>query len=112
MPCTGFVFDNVKHHSWWSVLGWNYFTENVYGTVTNSKPEPDFGQKLPSNEFSVFPENWLEDFMSTWTEFIKYYSDSCVTVGEKTECHTEWKILLAKKITKLNKAILYYMPVL
>jgi len=109
MPCTGFVFDNVKHHSWWSMIGWNYFTENVYGTVTDSKPVPDFGQA--SNEFSVFPTNWMEDFIGAWTEFIGYYSDSCVTVGDSTKCHTEWRILLAKKISKLNKAISSYMPV-
>lgn len=30
--------------------GCNYFTGNVYSTVTSSKPEPDFGQILPSND--------------------------------------------------------------
>ena len=96
IPCTGFVFDNVKHHTWWSLIGWNYFTENVYGTVIDSKPEPDFGQA--SNEFSLVSTDWIRNSIKAWSEFIKYYSDSCVTVGQRTTCHSEWKILLARKM--------------
>ena len=43
LPCTGFVFDNVQASGWWSMLGLGYITENIFGTVTNSKPTPAFG---------------------------------------------------------------------
>ena len=43
LPCTGFVFDNVKATGWWSILGLGYITENIVGTVTNSEPVPAFG---------------------------------------------------------------------
>lgn len=42
IPCTGFVFQNVKAHGWWSWLGLTYFTENVHGVVTDSTPAPKF----------------------------------------------------------------------
>ena len=48
-PCTGFVFDNVKSTGWWSWFGLGYITQNVIGTVTDSKPEPDF---IVENAFS------------------------------------------------------------
>lgn len=41
-PCTGFVFDNVKSHGIWTLLGFNYITENVVGVVTESRPAPAF----------------------------------------------------------------------
>lgn len=83
MPCSGFVFDNVKQNAWWSLLGWNYFTENVYGTVIDSKPEPNLGQL--TKEISVYPYNsWYVDVMITLSDFFKYFSDECVTEGEIT----------------------------
>ena len=42
-PCTGFVLDNVKVHGWWRLLHKGYITENVEGTVKDSKPIPEFG---------------------------------------------------------------------
>ena len=41
-PCTGFTFQNVRAHGWWRLFGLNYITENVQGTVTDSKPAPAF----------------------------------------------------------------------
>lgn len=41
-PCTGFAFENVRAHGWWRIFGLNYFVENIYGTVTSSKPDPGF----------------------------------------------------------------------
>lgn len=97
-PCNGFVFDNVKHHAWWSILGWNYFTDNVNGVVIDSKPVPAFNnQKEISNDLFDLPIGWFSGFIETWSAFIRYYSDSCLTVNETTTCHAEWKILLAKK---------------
>ena len=43
-PCTGFVFDNVHSTGFWSIFGFNYITENIIGTVTNSKPAPIFSE--------------------------------------------------------------------
>ena len=52
-PCTGFVFDNVHSTGFWSFFGFNYITENIIGTVTNSKPAPVF------NEADAFSQNSL-----------------------------------------------------
>ena len=41
-PCTGFTFQNVRAGGWWRLFGLNYITENVHGTVTDSKPAPAF----------------------------------------------------------------------
>ena len=29
---------------------------------------------------------WIENLFKTWTEFMKYYSDSCVTAEQTTTC--------------------------
>ena len=42
LPCTGFVFQNVKASGWWNKLHLNYFTENVHGEIVNSTPAPKF----------------------------------------------------------------------
>ena len=57
-PCTGFVFDNVHSTGFWSILGFNYITENIIGTVTNSKPAPVFG------EVGTLSKNTLENNFS------------------------------------------------
>ena len=51
-PCTGFVFDNVQYKGWWNLFGYGYITQNVIGTVTDSKPEPAFivENTLPKDE--------------------------------------------------------------
>jgi hypothetical protein len=41
-PCTGFVWDNVHTHSLWRLLGYGFITENISGTVNDSKPVPQF----------------------------------------------------------------------
>ena len=43
-PCTNFVWDNVKIHGWWRILGLGFITENTFGNVTNSHPEPKIGR--------------------------------------------------------------------
>jgi len=40
-PGTGFVFDNVSSDGWWFGK-YNYITENIYGEVIDSSPEPYF----------------------------------------------------------------------
>ena len=45
LPCTGFIFQNVKATGWWSMFHLSYFTENVHGEVVNSSPAPKFISK-------------------------------------------------------------------
>ena len=59
-PCTGFVFENVRAHGWWRILGLSYIVENVFGIATSSKPDPGFLDPLtiaeprPSADFTAF----------------------------------------------------------
>ena len=41
-PCHGFEFNNVQADGWWKSLGLGYITDNIYGTVAMSDPEPAF----------------------------------------------------------------------
>jgi hypothetical protein len=50
-PCTGFVFENVQMDGWTNNLGLGFITENVYGTVVNSYPAPDFKQVGQENDY-------------------------------------------------------------
>ena len=53
-PCTGFVWDNVHHHSFWRLLGYGFITENTEGTVTDSRPIPHFSNLgFVDEEFSI-----------------------------------------------------------
>ena len=64
--CTGFVFDNVKSHGFWSMLGINYITENIIGTVKDSRPAPQFGTG------NVLTENGLlNDFSSRFSHKLR-----------------------------------------
>ena len=65
--CEGFVFDNVQSSGWWRLLGINYITENIIGTVTNSKPSPDFG-----GSGNALTENGLmSDFSSMFSKKLR-----------------------------------------
>mmetsp|Transcript_7260 Transcript_7260/g.5528 ORF Transcript_7260/g.5528 Transcript_7260/m.5528 type:complete len:197 (+) Transcript_7260:828-1418(+) len=41
-PCTGFTFDNVHMNAWYTDTDHGFITENVYGTVIDSYPDPGF----------------------------------------------------------------------
>ena len=53
LPCTGFEFDNVDADGWWRYLRLGYITENVYGTVSGSRPKPEFMDGEPSEHTGV-----------------------------------------------------------
>ena len=59
LPCTGIVFENVQATGWWSILGLGYITENIFGTVINSKPTPIFG-----TNGVVAGQNFINDFIA------------------------------------------------
>lgn len=52
-PCEDFTFDNVHMDGWYNKYGLGFITENVYGTVINSFPDPGF---LPQTEESYLIE--------------------------------------------------------
>jgi len=71
-PCTGFTFDNVQASGWWSKLGLNYITENVYGEVSDSKPAPRF---ITSDGDGFVENNNLEQFIAMiWSELTGLFS--------------------------------------
>ncbi len=39
-PCTDFTFENVHMNAWYNNKDLGFITENVYGTVINSYPDP------------------------------------------------------------------------
>jgi hypothetical protein len=41
-PCYDFTFDNVHMDAWYNNYNKTFHTENVYGTVINSFPDPGF----------------------------------------------------------------------
>lgn len=41
-PCHGFVFENVQMNAWYDKVGKGFITENVFGEVINSYPDPGF----------------------------------------------------------------------
>jgi len=49
--CHGFEFNNVDATGWWRKLGLGYITENIYGTVSHSRPAPDFSGGANCEEF-------------------------------------------------------------
>ena len=109
MPCIGFVFENAKHHSWCSVLAVTTLPETSTALSLAASRNPISFKYCPQTIVS-FLYKWIENLFKTWTEFMKYYSDSFVTAGQTKTCRTECKILPAKKISKLNKLILFYFP--
>lgn len=71
-PCTGFVLDNVKVHGWWRLLHKGYITENVEGTVKDSKPIPEFGGDGDITEVEE-PDDIVDSFTSaaySWIESV------------------------------------------
>ena len=44
-PCQDITFDNVQMDGWFTNFGLGYISENIYGTVTNSYPVPEFTPK-------------------------------------------------------------------
>lgn len=49
-PMTDFVWDNVHSRGWWKLFGLGFITEFTEGTVTDSKPVPEFMNLPPSEE--------------------------------------------------------------
>ena len=74
-PCTGMVFENVNFYgSWWQKLGVSYITENVYGTVTDSRPEPGFITN--DGDGFVDHDNFTELISTTWEEIMGIFKGS------------------------------------
>lgn len=46
-PCTDFTFEHVHLNAWYDKKGKGFITENVYGTVIDSYPDPGF-MPMPS----------------------------------------------------------------
>ena len=57
---------------WWSWLGLSYITENVYGTITDSKPEPNFIS--PDDKGVVVNDNMEQLSKTIWKELIGLFS--------------------------------------
>jgi hypothetical protein len=69
-PCTGFEFDNVNADGWWNSFGYGYISENVYGTVSDSYPEPEFLSGEPTlGEYHA--QETASDLVADWTHYVK-----------------------------------------
>ena len=80
-PCTGFVFDNVQSSGWWSVLGINYISENIIGTVINSKPDPGFGnESLTQNSTFI---DWRMQVKEKLVQAVREYLVKIYSRGDK-----------------------------
>ena len=67
------VFENVNFYdSWWQKLGITYITENVYGTVVDSKPNPGFITE-DGDQF-VNRDNFDKMFSLVWEEITGLFS--------------------------------------
>lgn len=60
-PCHGFVFENVKMNAWYDKFeSLGFITENVYGQVIDSYPDPGFMEE-PSMEEPTLEEPSMEE---------------------------------------------------
>ena len=75
-PCTGFTFENVRAGGWWRLFGLNYITENVQGTVTDSRPAPAF----TGPDGQVYTED------AVWANFVDFWRNEVMPwIGEHVD---------------------------
>ncbi len=55
-PCTNIVFDNVQHNGIFSDFKNGFITENAYGTVINSYPNPNLGTNSTTAQIEAVSE--------------------------------------------------------
>jgi hypothetical protein len=67
-PCTNINFENVNHDGFFSDFKDNsWITENVYGSVINSHPNPHFNTSSTSQEIDQVSEIYKE-FLSQYNK--------------------------------------------
>jgi hypothetical protein len=75
-PCTDFTFENVQMKGWFNYLNKGFITENVYGTVINSHPDPHFKlANQTSSEINSYENDFAAKFLDvegTWLDEFLY----------------------------------------
>jgi phosphatidylinositol kinase/protein kinase (PI-3 family) len=105
------VFVNAKHHSWLSVLARTTLPK-LFTALSRAQSHNPISVKNTLKRFFSFLDKLdgkLVLDMESVSELLLRLICHCRTT---TTCRTKWKILLAKKIIKLNKVILFYFPAL
>jgi len=59
-PCTGINFENVTHDGFFSDFKNGFITENAYGTVVNSYPDPHINRNSTEEEINSISEVYKE----------------------------------------------------